>query len=44
MTVDDPRDSDAAISPLMALLLGVPADSPRVLAPEAAYAGRMPSQ
>jgi hypothetical protein len=33
MTIDDLRDSDVTISPLMALLLGVPLDSRRVQVP-----------
>jgi len=34
MTLDDLRDSDVVISPLMALLLGIRQDDPRVVAPE----------
>lgn len=33
MTLDELRESDCVISPLMALLLGVPSDSPRVVKP-----------
>lgn len=33
MTLSEIRDSDCTVSPLFALLLGIPADSPRVVKP-----------
>lgn len=33
MTVDDLRESDVPVSPVMGLLLGLPAGDPRIVSP-----------